>query len=191
MGRKNNLDKFHDVLFKDFDEMEHLLPVEQQQLKRYRAAFNLSLENPSTTDVKIRDFLMSEFGISEAQAYRDIGNIRVLLGNMQNSGKEWIRYLVNETLKEAIDKCRTAKKWKEVILAAATLAKYNMLDKETAEQLPWEEIKPQDIEPTSDPTGIIRVKKLENKEAVIQKLKDKYLNDIEEIGYEDIKEDGN
>ena len=177
MGRKNNLDKFHDVLFKDFDEMEHLLPVEQLQLKRYRAAFNMSLENPSTTDVKIRDFLMSEFGISEAQAYRDIG-------------KQWIRYLVNETLKEAIDKCRTAKKWKEVILAAATLAKYNMLDKETAEQLPWEEIKPQDIEPTSDPTGIIKVKKLENKEAVIQKLKDKYLNDIEDIGYEDIKEDG-
>jgi len=185
MGRKNNLDKFHDVLFKDFDEMEHLLPVEQQQLKRYRAAFNMSLENPSTTDVKIRDFLMSEFGISEAQAYRDIGNIRVLLGNMQNSGKEWVRYLVNETLKEAIDKCRTAKKWKEVIMAAATLAKFNMLDKETAEQ-----IKPQDIEPTSDPTGIIKVKKLENKEAVIQKLKDKYLNDIEDIGYEDIKEDG-
>jgi hypothetical protein len=110
---------------------------------------------------------------------------------MQNSAKEWVRYLVNETLKEAIDKCRTAQKWKEVIMAAATLAKYNMLDKETTERLPWEEIKPQDIEPTTDPTGIIRVKKLENKEAVIQKLKDKYLNDIEDIGYEDIKEDGN
>jgi hypothetical protein len=150
----------------------------------------MCLEKPSVTDKKLCNYLVSEFGLSNAQAYSDIANTRILLCNVTNSGKEWIRYLVNETLKETIDKCRTAKKWKEVISATAALAKYNMLDKETALRLPWEEIKPQDIEPTSDPTGIIRVKKLENKEAVIQKLKDKYLNDIEDIGYEDIK-DGN
>ena len=80
MSRKANLDKFHDVLFNDFDEEQHLTLVERDQLKRYRAAYSQSLENPSLPDSKLRDFLINEFGISQTQAYYDIANIRILLG---------------------------------------------------------------------------------------------------------------
>src|SRR5665647_853142 len=126
MSRKANLDKFHDVLFKDFDEQQHLTLVEREQLKRYRAAYAQSLENPSITDTKLRDYLMNEYGISQTQAYYDIANIRILLGNVRNAGKEWVRYLVNETLKEAIEACRTKKKRKSERCTKSTKAKLTL-----------------------------------------------------------------
>ena len=189
MPRKPALDKYHDVLFKDFDEMEHLTPAEQNQLKRYRFCFSQSLENPSLPDKELRDYLINEFAISQTQAYTDIQNMRVLLGNIRNAGKEWIRYLVNETLKEAIETAKAAgpKRLKELIMAADKLGKYNRLDKEDAEELPWEEILPQSIEPTTDPT-VLKIKPLENKEEEIRKMYEKYKGEIEieDIGYEDV-----
>ena len=192
MSRKANLDKFHDVLFKDFDEQQHLTLIEREQLKRYRAAYSQSLENPSITDTKLRDYLMNEYGISQTQAYYDIANIRILLGNVRNAGKEWVRYLVNETLKEAIEACRTKKKWKEVILAANVLGKYNKLDKDDAMEYPWEDILPIPIEPTNDVT-VLKVKPLANKEEEIRKMYEKYKGeiDIEDIGYEEVENERN
>lgn len=188
MSRKCNLDKFRNVLFSDISENETLLPVERDQLKRYRAAFHLSLENPSMPDTRLRDFLMNEFFISESQAYRDIGNIRILLGNVRNAGKEWIRYLVNETLKKAIEDADDKKYLKERIAAAGLLGKYNRLDKEDALEIPWDEILPQDIEPTSDPTVLSsKVKPLQNKEEEIRKMYEKYKGDIE-LEYVDYEE---
>jgi hypothetical protein len=189
MPRKPSLDKFHKVLFDNVDELKHLNEKELRQLKRYRSIFTLSMDNPAISDIKLRDFLTKEYGISMVQAYDDIHNMRILLGNMRNAGKEWVRYVVNETLKEAIDQAKKqgAKGLKNVIAAAAALAKYNMLDKHTAEELPWEEIMPVSIEPTSDPT-VLNVKPLANKEAEIKKLMEKYGADIEieDVDYEDI-----
>ena len=190
MSRKCNLDKFRDVLFSDISENETLLPVERDQLKRYRAAFHLSLENPSMPDTKLRDFLMNEFAISESQAYRDIGNIRILLGNVRNAGKEWVRYLVNETLKEAIELAKAAgnKKLKELVAAAGVLGKYNRLDKEDALEIPWDEILPQTIEPTSDLTVLSgKVKPLKNKQEEITKMYEKYKGEID-LDYTDYEE---
>ena len=192
MSRKANLDKFHDVLFKDFDEQQHLTLVEREQLKRYRAAYAQSLENPSITDTKLRDYLMNEYGISQTQAYYDIANIRILLGNVRNAGKEWVRYLVNETLKEAIEACKKSKSWKSVILATAVLGKFNKLDKDDAMEYPWEDILPIPIEPTNDVT-VLKVKPLANKEEEIRKMYEKYKGeiDIEDIGYEEVDNERN
>lgn len=195
MSRKNNLDKFRDVLFTDLrdEKMKELTPVEREQLKRYRFCFTESLENPTIPDTQLRDFLMSEFNISESQAYRDIGNIRILLGNIRNAGKEWIRYLVNETLKDAIEKAKDSGKIKEQILAADKLGKYNRLDKEDALEIPWDEIIPISVEPTSDPTVLKGVKPLKNKEEEIEKMYKKYKGEIEieYTDYEEVKNDNN
>ena len=194
MSRKPNLDKFHDVLFTDFNEQEHLTLAEQKQLLRFRSAFTLSLENPSIPDTKLRDHLIEEFGISTTQAYADISNVRILLGNVRNAGKEWVRYLVNETLKKAIEEAdKLGKKGILLkIMAADKLGKYNRLDREDAESLPWEDIVPVPIEPTTDPT-VLGIKPLENKEEVIRKMYEKYKGDIEieDIGYEEVPDGRN
>lgn len=193
MPRKPALDKFKGVLFDNLNENEHLTPAERQQLKRYRACFTESLENPALTDRELRDFLMENHGISQTQAYVDISNVRILLGNVRNAGKEWVRYLVTEELKEVIKEAKAAgpKKLMERIMALDKLAKYHRLDKEDAVEMPWDEIIPQPTEPTTDPR-VIGGKPLDNKEKVIADLYKKYKGEIEieDIDYETVK-DGN
>lgn len=186
MSRPLNLDKFHDIFFADLDE-KNLTVDEKKMLCRYRALFTLSLERPSIPDIELRDFLMNEFGIGQTQAYRDIANIRTLLGNVQNAGKEWVRYMVNETMKKAIEDAKSmgAKGIKLMIMAADKLGKYNRLDKDDSIEIPWEEILPQTIEPTTDPT-VLGIKPLENKEKAIRDMYEKYRDEIEieDIDYE-------
>jgi len=192
MPRKPALDKFKGVLFDNLDEIETLTPAERNQLKRYRFCFTESLENPSLSDRELRDFLMEEYGISQTQAYVDISNVRILLGNVRNAGKEWIRYLVTEELKEVIKEAKAAgpKKLMERIMALDKLAKYHRLDKEDGIEIPWEDIAPQPTEPTTDPR-VIGGKPLENKEQVIADLYKKYKGEIEieDIDYETVNDD--
>lgn len=190
MNKQANIDKFHEILFKDFDDLK-LSADEKKMLRRYRTVFTLCLDNPSIPDTEIRDFLMNEYGICQALAYRDIMNTRMLLGNMQNAGKEWIRYMVNQTLQKAIEdaKAMGKKGIKLMIMAADKLGKYNRLDKEDALEIPWDEIIPQSIEPTTDPT-VLGIKPLANKEEAIRKMYEKYKDeiDIEDVNYEPVGE---
>lgn len=183
-------DKFQELMFEDIDKLNHLTPREREQLLRYRFAFTQLLETPSMSDTLLRDLLMTQFGIQKTQAYRDIGNMRVILPNIRNAGKEWIRYIVNEELKEAIQEAKTSNKLKERILAIAALAKYNKLDQDDAEEMPWDQIIPTPIEPTSDPT-VLGIKPLPNKLQVIEELYKKYRDDIEidDIPFEDVTDD--
>lgn len=179
MSKQTTLQKFNDVFFAEIDDSK-LSKDEKNMMIRYRAIFTLSLERPSIQDVELRNFLMNEYGICQTQAYRDIADIRTLLGNVQNAGKEWVRYMVNETLKKAIEDAKKmgSKGIKLMILAADKLGRYNRLDKDDTIEIPWEEIIPQTIEPTTDPT-VLGIKPLDNKEEAIRKMYEKYKEDIE------------
>jgi hypothetical protein len=50
MSRKQNLDKFQELMFRDLDEITGMTEAERAQLLRYRFAFSILLENPSTQD---------------------------------------------------------------------------------------------------------------------------------------------
>jgi len=190
MSRKKNLDKFQELMFRDMNEITGLTPVEVQQLRRYRFAFTMLLDNPSLPDNLLKDHLIAEYDISESQAYRDLSNMKVILPNIKNAGKEWIRYIVNEELKEAIGEAKASNKLKERILAVAALAKYNRLDQLDEEEMPWDEIIPVPIEPTNDPT-VLGVKPLENRDEEVKRLIDKYRGEIEieDIEYQDLNDE--
>jgi hypothetical protein len=193
MARKTNLDKFRDVMFTDISLLTNFTEDELEQLKRYRFAFTLCLDEPSLTDVKLREYLMSNFGLSQSQAYRDIGNIKILLPSIRNVGREWTRYIVNEELKKVIEEA------KEItgsgglymrILAIDKLGKYNKLNKEDEIDINWDEIIPTPIEPTND-VSTLNVKPLANKEEEIKKLYEKYSADIEieDVDFEEVKDE--
>lgn len=193
MSRISNLEKFKDYLFEDIDEIHVLMRIpnlslaERNLILRFRFCFSRLLEKPSLQDKKLRDDLMNEYNISESQAYRDIADIKIFLPNIRAAGKEWIRYVVNEELKEAIQDAKDSDMLRERIEAIKALAKYNKLDQDDGEELPWDKIIPIPIEPTTDPTvlGIQPIKNLDNE---IKKLIDKYKGEIEieDIEYQDI-----
>jgi len=189
MSRKSNLDKFQEVMFADKVDISHLSPVEQMQVVRYRFAFTQCLETPSLSDSVLRDQLINEYGISQSQAYRDIANVKIILPNIKAAGKEWIRYIVTEELKLAIQQCKNAGDdlMKERIMAIDKLAKYNKLDQDDGEQIPWDDIVPIPIDPTND-VSVLGAIPMENAEEEIKKLYEKYKGDIEieDIDYLDI-----
>jgi len=178
MSRPSKLDKFNELMFSDIGSITDMTETERNQLLRYRFAFTILLENPSYSDVTLRDNLMLQFGISQSQAYRDISNLKIILPNIRNAGKEWIRYVVNEELKNAIKAAKDAGKLKERIMAISALAKFNRLDQEDTEEMPWDEIIPTGIEPTSDPS-VLDITPLQDEKAEIKRLFEKYAGEIE------------
>jgi DNA-directed RNA polymerase subunit F len=197
MSRKSKLEKFKDFLFEDIDEIHILMKIpnlsitDRNMILRFRFAFSQLLESPSLQDKKLRDDLMNEFNISESQAYRDIADIKIFLPNFKAAGKEWIRYVVNEELKEAIQDAKDSGQLRERVEAIKALGKYNRLDQDDGEEMPWDEIVPVSIEPTTDPS-VLGIKPIPNLDHEIKKLYEKYKSEIEieDIDYTDVEDDG-
>lgn len=179
-GPKRNLDKFQAIMFDDMASLDHLSQDEKDQLRRFRFAFTKLLDNPSMSDVVLRDELMSMFKIKSTQAYVDISNLKIILPNIRNAGKEWVRYIVNEELKLAIAECKRYgdKKLSERIMAIDKLAKYNKLDQDEGEEIDWDQIYPQPIEPTDD-ISVLGEIPMVNKRETIERLITKFKNEIE------------
>ena len=186
MSKPSTLDKFRDRLFDDIDRLE-LTDRERSQLMRYRAIFVLKLENPHITNANVVKFLNKKFGIrSIAEAYRDIAATETMLGKVRTSEKQWIRYLVTETLKEAIDKARRKGDLKNMVAAADKLGKYSRLDQEDPQPLPYEDIVPSPIEYLNDPSILGLPTPKEGARAYIERIKRKYV-DVQDVEYEDVK----
>lgn len=193
MSKKSRLEKYKDYLFEDLDEIAILMKIpylsvaDRNLILRFRFAFSRLLESPSLQDRKLRDDLMNEYKISESQAYKDIADIKIFLPNIKAAGKEWYRYVVNEELKEAISDAKESGQLRERVEAIKAMGKYNRLDQDDGQEMPWDEIIPVSIEPTTDPS-VLNVKPIPNLDEEIKRLYKKYKDEIEieDIDYQEI-----
>ena len=187
MPKESTLEQYRERLFDDIDQLQDLTPSLRGQLLRYRAIFTLKLEHPYVSNKGVAAMLQQEFGITSiSQAYRDIALVERLLGNVRSSEKQFIRYLVVETLKEAIETARSLGQTKEMIAAADKLGKYARLDQEDQDPLPYEEIVPAPVEYANDPGLIGRKVPEGGVKAYIERVKKKYI-EAEDIEYEEVK----
>lgn len=177
MAKQSTLDKFKQHLFDDSSGLV-LTASESEQLKRYRAIYSERLEDPSISNKSLVTFLQSNFQISQSQAYRDIGQMEQLFGNVVNAQKEWVRYLVVETLKESIALARDQADIKTMVKAATALGVLTRLDKEDSQTIPYEDIVPLQIEFQNDPS-ILGLPKVENTRETIDKVLRKYIDNVD------------
>ncbi len=111
-------------------EEDFVLTQKEEDLRqRYSAAFS-SMLNDHESDKNVVSILMKEYSISEVQAYRDIAAARVLFGDIRNSNKEALRYMVTEWAKELFRLAREKKDFKGMEKALERITKANNLDKE-------------------------------------------------------------
>lgn len=163
---------------------------EVNQVMRYRYAFTKWLDNPTLNPIDIRIDLMQKFGISEAQAYRDIPRIQHLVGNVNGASKEFMRRKANHMAQEAYTMAIDAetplevKQSEAMSKAAMALVKINKLDKDEVFAFEWNEIKPIDYEVTGD-VAVLGIEPLteseEELEALKQKLRKKYGGETKNI----------
>lgn len=142
--------------------------------------FNRCLQHPSHTDKKVVEYLMERWGLGKTQAYHYLNEVKPILGNVKNSGREFQRSRVIEMLLEAYEMARTQKRPKDMALAAAALGKYTKLDKEEMDPVDWDSLQPPSWEPSADPTllnipGVPESQK--ELQAYKQKLRRKYLRE--------------
>jgi hypothetical protein len=180
----------------DLTEETGLSLKERDKIIRYRHAFHILLQCPWMTTPKLRDELMNVYGISESQAYRDIQTMETIKGTVQNTSREFQLYKINAALDEALDLAITAKDPETIAKVAAVIGKYNMLDKNLPQRIPTDEIIPQPVEYTSDPS-ILGVKLSDRVKADPQAYIDslirkheKQINLENSIDYTDFEEDG-
>lgn len=175
------LQKLHSFLFGSDKEKESLVfhKDEQEVVQRYRAAFTKWLSDPSLRDYEMISYLKVTFGISDTQAYRDLSRIKSLIGNVQNAGKEFQRHRATEmilkgyALAAEADSHLEVKQAMAMIRAAEALVRVHKLDKEEMERIPWEDIIPLDLEPTTD-ISVIGRRRIDNIGELQQKLRSKY-----------------
>ena len=179
MARDNTLELITDALFNN--EKRLLLTVtESATLERIRDVYTFWLEKPTFTDTNIRDYLMVNFSISKSQAYRDIGMLKTVLGNVPTASKEFHRYKVNHILDEAHAAAIAGNdhKAKALTKVAEIYAYNNRTNEDDGDKLPFGDIIPRDVSFTLDPTaaGVIAVPGLREK---ADKLYNKYKEEIE------------
>ena len=173
-----------------FDDVERLKnnSLSQQaidRILRLRAAFNLWNKYPLKKEAEIRDFIMKHSGVERTAAYEDIQILKILLGDFQETSKEFHRFRFNHMIDKAYEMAERKQDARGMATAAGHYAKYNKIDQDEAVKIPYEDIVRQTFEPTSDPT-VIGIKPIPNIREKIAGMKRKYMADIaEDITFEE------
>ena len=159
--------KITSVLYlKESEAAQQLTPFENERRKRWVFGVSKRMENPLITDNELVKQLEAGFAglflpVSQTTAYRDIGAINKLIGNIQLSAKNWYRYLIIEGAKAAYEIARVKQDGKGMAAALDKIGKYMMLDKPDND-FDWEKMIPPDIEPSADADLLENVEKIDN-----------------------------
>jgi hypothetical protein len=190
------LQKMHLHLFDDNSDGNVIFDKrEQEMIIRFRAAFTKWLSEPHLRDTQMINYLVQQYGISERQAYRDLPKIKSLIGNVHVAGKEFQRHRATEMILKGYEVAKDAESHFEVkqamamIRAGEALVKVHKLDKEDLDNLPFEDIIPLELEPSTD-ISVIGRKKIENLEELKNKLRKKYGGrPVEDIDFTEMKDE--
>lgn len=174
------LEKCNKYLFDDQSDLPvHFDKDEQDMILRYRDAYTHWLAHPEKNDTEMIYYLTDILEVSKSTAYRDLARIKLLIGNVKSVSIEFHRHTANYMIREGYKMAVDAKTVLEVkqaeamIRAGQALVKVNKLDKDVSEQIPWENIIPLDLEPSTD-VSVIGRKPIADLEKVMAKLRKKY-----------------
>lgn len=173
-------------LYDDKNKLTHLAPQQIEKLLRIRSAYTIMLEFPSKKDREIILHLQQNFGIERSAAYEDLRVIKDLLGSINKQSKDWYRFRFNYRNERTYEMAELKQDTLSMNKANENFGKFNQLDKEDVQKVPWDKIIPQLFEPTSDPS-VLGIKPMPNFRETIAAMKKKYLSDdVQDVTYEEI-----
>lgn len=186
-----NIDEYSRLVVMDDNELErHNVSASiRERLKRLRGLYAYWLQFPSKFDKEIVDQDIKLFHVSRAQAYDDLHLTQILLGNLQQSSKEFMRWKINRDLEDDLARARSKGDMRAVASIEKNRILNNRTDKDDEPELEFDKIVPQQFELTDDPT-VIGIQKVPGLRDRIRKLEKKYGDaKIEDAEYEEIKEE--
>lgn len=176
-------------LFTAEDELLENYNAEQaQRVLRLRDMYNYYISNPDTKDRQFVDTAMSRHGIMKSQAYADLSIIKSLLPLLSSASRDFHRFRFNEMILETYQMAKARKDTKTMEKAASSYAKFNRVDLEDEQALPYDLIVVQPFTATSDPR-VLGIKPIPNVEEKIAAMLKKYRQesmDIDDVDYEEV-----
>ena len=188
MGTLNTIDVCRVDLFTAKEELEQRYPaVTVAHVLRVREEYNWFISNPDAKDRQFIEFAVSRFGIVKSQAYSDLALIKALLPNLAQASRDFHRYRFNEMILETYQMAKKRKDTKTMEKAASSYAKFNRVDLEDEQAVPYDLIVVQPFTATDDPS-VLGIKPLPRLQERIAELLHKYQAeniDIEDIEFEE------
>jgi hypothetical protein len=175
-------------LFTAESELKERFPdVVVARLLRVRDLYNWCIANPDAKDRQFVEVAMDRYGISKPLAYSDLSVIKAMLPHLAQASRDFHRWRYNEMILETYQMAKKRKDTKTMEKAASSYAKYNRIDLEDEQAVPYEMIVVQPFTATSDPT-VLGIKPIPNINDKIKAMLNKYRAetiDIEDITFEE------
>jgi hypothetical protein len=170
------------------DELRKQHPAASvERILRLRELYNWVISNPDCKDKEFVDVAIGRFGICKTLAYDDLKIIKSVLPNITQASRDYHRWKYNEMILETYQMAKKRKDTKTMERAATSYAKFNNVNVEDEQSVPYDMIVVQPFTATDDPT-VLGIKPIPNIEKVISDMIEKYRAeslDIDDIEYED------
>lgn len=163
-------------------------PVVVKQLLRIRDMYAWTLAHPDAKDRQFLEEHRVRFRMSRPMAVADLSIVKQLLPMLATASREWHRWRFNEMNIETYQMAKKRGDTKTMERAAASYAKYNRVDLEDEQAVPFHLILVQPFVPTLDPT-VLGIKPIPNLQEKIDGLIEKYRAetiDIDDVDYEEV-----
>ena len=159
-----------DVVTTDFftaeDELRKQHPAASvERVLRLRELYNWVISNPDCKDKEFVDVAIGRFGISKTLAYDDLKIIKSVLPNITQASRDYHRWKYNEMILETYQMAKKRKDTKTMERAATSYAKFNNVNVEDEQSVPYDMIVVQPFTATSDPS-VLGIKPIPNIEKV-------------------------
>ena len=161
--------------------------VSVERVLRLRAMYNWFISNPESKDKEFVDECLSRYGVSKTLAYDDLRVIKSVLPHITQASRDYHRWKYNEMILETYQMAKKRKDTKTMERAATSYAKFNNVNVEDEQSVPYDLIVVQPFTATQDPS-VLGIKPIPNIEKKISDLIAKYRAesmDIDDIEYEE------
>jgi hypothetical protein len=193
-----NIDEYVSYIVMNDEELrdQHVSPAVIQRLHRLRGLYAYWLQFPDKFERDILQQDISLFGVGRAQAYDDVRLVQIILGNMQQASRNFMRWKINQDLEQDLKAARRAGEHKAVAAIEKVRVLNNRTDKEDEPDTNYDRIPLFGVVFTSNPAAL-KIPGYDNEASLrkdIDSMNKRYSREIEKekdyTDYEEVEEDG-
>ncbi len=193
-----NLDEYTRYIVMNDDELkeERISPAIVQRIHRLRGLYAYWLQFPDKFERDILQQDIALFGVGRAQAYDDVRLVQIILGNMQQANRNFMRWKINQDLEQDLKAARRQGDYRSVAQLEKVRVLNNRTDKEDEPQTDYDSIPLFGVVMTSNPAAL-KIEGYDNEASLrkdIDAMNKRYSREIEKekeyTDYEEVEEDG-
>lgn len=193
-----NLDEYSRYIVMNDDELkeERISPAIVQRIHRLRGLYAYWLQFPDKFERDILQQDIALFGVGRAQAYDDVRLVQIILGNMQQANRNFMRWKINQDLEQDLKAARRQGDYRSVAQLEKVRVLNNRTDKEDEPQTDYDRIPLFGVVMTSNPAAL-KIEGYDNEASLrkdIDEMNKRYSREIEKekeyTDYEEVEEDG-